>query len=304
MPQIEYIFCEGSADSLDRKVLEKVLEGLSPDTKTPKIVPAGGKGNLPNFMQGYLSRGGVGSNDINTAIGFRDRDFDAPVPNVPQLSSSRNPKIKLSYRATIENYLLSYDSLFRFIQEDREKYRMIGINSLDDARNVFEEEARSLKYYTASRHTLGVLRQAVNMNTTWTKGSGVLPNVLDRADCLQETIQLVENVKNTAQSLTNDAKTIVGATETTSVITNNYIEQIYDHFIARFNDNFIENQEYLIWYNGKDIQEAIKKRMPFRLQGFSFKNYYQYVLDSEQFNIQNFPDLIQLRNILNGTSSL
>lgn len=304
MPQIEYIFCEGSADSLDMKVLEKVLEGLSPDTKTPKIVPAGGKGNLPNFLQGYLSRGGVGSNDINTAIGFRDRDFDAPVPIEPQLSSSRNPRIKLSYRATIENYLLSYDSLFRFIQEDRDKYRMIGINNLDDARNVFEEEARNLKYYTASRHTLGVLRQAISMDTTWTQGSGELPNALDRADCLQKTIQLVENVKNKAQSLTNHAKTIVGVTETVSMITNAYIEQIYEHFIDRFNDTFIENQEYLIWYNGKDIQKAIKNRMPFRLQGFSFKKYYQYVLDSEHFNIQNFPDLIELRNILNGTSSL
>lgn len=295
MTVIKYIFCEGGASSLDRKLLEKIIHELSSYPVAPKIEPSGGKGNLPNFMQGYLRRVGVGNPNEQNAIGFRDRDFDAPVPLAPSLVESRSSLIKLSYRATIENYLISSENLFTYAEMNSLD---IGIKSIDDAKSILIEEAKKLKCYCAIRHALGMLRQPINLRTTWTKGSGNLPESLDEEECIKSALDLVHEMKTKVTSLTPEANVQIGESiENVLELTDYRFRQVYNSFIEKFDDTFFENQEFLIWYNCKDLQKSISTRTEFSNNQFSFSKYYEYAL--KNFEFRKYPDLVELFELLN-----
>ncbi len=70
MGRIKYLFCEGNAGSLDIQLLDKVLKELPSFPEVPVIVPAGGKGNIPNFMNGYLERKGVRKRESAIGLGL------------------------------------------------------------------------------------------------------------------------------------------------------------------------------------------------------------------------------------------
>ncbi len=294
MGEIKFIFCEGGAESYDRKVLEKILRELPSYPIVPLIIPAGGKTNLPNFMLGFLHRGsGLQKKNNENAIGFRDRDFDAPVPETPQLVIGNNPKIYFSHRATIENYLLSPETLFRFVQE---KEIAIGISSIEDAGMVFQEEAEKLKYYSAARHSLGAVRQRINLGTTWTEGSGILPESLSQEDCLREAFRIVENVQNMATSMPGGARALIGVSNEDDILTSGRFEQVFNFFCGKFDEQFFGSKQFMVWFHAKDLQKAISQREEFLACQFSFKNYYKFVL--QNFDYGQFPDLVQFRLIL------
>ena len=68
------LYCEGKRGSHDFDILEKVIEGHLNIT----IKPIGGKYGA-NAIMDYQEKNGNARSDFYLL--FRDRDFDAPVPN-------------------------------------------------------------------------------------------------------------------------------------------------------------------------------------------------------------------------------
>lgn len=274
MGKFRFIFCEGNRNSWDIEVIEKIIN--STQLIDIEVVPVGGKGSLANFRNGYVKGNRLVRDDVQS-MGFRDRDFDFPVPERPQLINSGN-NIYASYRTTIENYLLDPRQLFQFIQEKVlfDKLRE-GTRSLEGVQSAFREAAFELKYYTAARCALGEVRKPIRLDTTWRRGSGDLPGDLTREHCLNEAIQLVQAAAGEASSYTSET-----------------LIESFERFLEHFNDDFFQNDNYLIWFNAKDLETLLKQKL--FITDFSFKGYYKYSLD--QFHLEQFPDLVELRNIL------
>ena len=73
------IFCEGKQNSLDYKLLSRVVE----DRQDTTIIPAGSKFTVSIFAQGYFFPNETQSQRY---IIFRDRDFDSkPTTNASLL---------------------------------------------------------------------------------------------------------------------------------------------------------------------------------------------------------------------------
>ncbi len=278
MGRIKFLFCEGNAGSFDSQLLEKVLKELPSFPEVPVIVPAGGKGNIPNFMNGYLDRKGVRKISERSAIGFRDRDFDAPVPETCKLTASRNPDIYLSYFPSVENYLFSPETFFLFLQE-RNLTEAVAIRSISETKDFFEQTARSLKFYSATRYALGELRDPkIGWRTSWLKEDGKLPTSLSQEHCLSK-----------ATALIRQSKTKVDAALET-------FEEKYNAALQLFDDAFFETADYLAWIHGKDFAEAIRTKPQISGSNFSLDNYCSFALN--HFNFRNFPDLVQLYDLL------
>lgn len=67
------LFCEGDANSLDRLLLNRLLEDKPPHVT---IVPGGGKHQLRAFARGRLAA----ENSSVAYLVFRDRDLDEQPP--------------------------------------------------------------------------------------------------------------------------------------------------------------------------------------------------------------------------------
>lgn len=274
MGKFRFIFCEGNRDSWDKEVLEKII--ASTQLIDIEVVPVGGKGSLANFREGYVKGNRLVKEDVQS-LGFRDRDFDFPVPESPQLIKAGN-NIYASYRTTIENYLLDPRQLFQFIQEKKHLDKLKeDSRSLEGIQTIFQETAFELKYYAAVRCALGEVRKPVRLDTTWRSRSGDLPDDLSREHCLNEAIQLVQDAAGQASSYTKET-----------------IIESFERFLERFDEEFFQNDSYLIWFNAKDLETRLKQKL--FITDFSFKGYYKYAL--EQFQFEQFPDLMELRNIL------
>lgn len=274
MGKFRFIFCEGNRNSWDKEVLEKIIENTQ--LIDIEVVPVGGKGSLANFRDGYVKGNRLVKDDVES-LGFRDRDFDFPVPERPQLIKAGN-NIYASYRTTIENYLLDPNKLFQYLQEKRYVGRLKEHLRLPErVQTVFKDTAVELKYYTAARCALGEVRKAIRLNTTWRSGSGDLPNNLSREHCLNEAIQLVQAAAGQAGGYTREA-----------------IAESYERFLERFDDEFFQNDSYLIWFSAKDLEALLKPKL-FETD-FSFKGYYAHSINHFQYD--QFPDLVELKNIL------
>ncbi|MCO6478260.1 MAG: DUF4435 domain-containing protein [Phaeodactylibacter sp.] len=267
MGRFRFIFCEGNRDSWDKEVLEKII--ASTQLIDIEVVPVGGKGSLANFRDGYVKGNRLVKEDVQS-LGFRDRDFDFPVPEKPQLIKAGN-NIYASYRTTIENYLLNPKQLFQFIQEKEHLDKLKeSSRSLEGVKTIFRETALELKYYAAARCALGEVRKSIRLDTTWRSRSGDLPDDLSREHCLNEAIQLVQYAASQASSYTIEA-----------------ITKSFERFLERFDEEFFQNESYLIWFNAKDLQTLLKPKL--FVTDFSFKGYYKYSL--EHFQYTQFPDL-------------
>lgn len=274
MSKFRFIFCEGNRDSWDKEVLEKIIE--STQLIDIEVVPVGGKGSLANFRDGYVKGNRLVRDDVES-LGFRDRDFDFPVPERPQLIKAGN-YIYASYRTTIENYVLDPEKLFRYLEEKKYLDKLKKhIRSLEDVQTAFRDTALQLKYYAAARCALGEVRKAIRLDTTWRSGSGDLPDELSRGHCLNEAIRLVQAAANQADSYTQET-----------------ITKSYEQFLERFDDEFFQNNSYLIWFNAKDLEALLKPKL-FQTD-FSFKAYYTNSIS--RFEYDQFPDLVELRDIL------
>ncbi len=55
----------------------------------------------------------------------------------------------------------------------------------------------------------------------------------------------------------------------------------------------MNNLEFLVYFQGKDLATSFQRLMP---NNFSIKEYYKYV--KKNFDYKKFPDLIELRNLI------
>jgi hypothetical protein len=274
MSKATYVFCEGGGNSHDGKILGKLFDEL---TFKPVLIPSGGKRGMAAFVQGYFSGAKVVSSD--TKLAFRDRDFDFPVPDMPSLIETEKIWMFAGFRTSIENYLLDSKIFFDFL--DQNHIRDTGIENPENAKLLFDEVALELKYYSAARHSLGKIRARMDFDTTWTHGSGDLPKSLAEAYCINKSLQLIEPIRLKSVNLTEEV-----------------FQTHFAVFLEKFNDVFFENADYLIWFSGKDIMEAIHRRLG--RQKFSPKLYYNFA--HKQFDFRKFPDLTELFDKLNNLS--
>lgn len=261
------IYCEGKSGSFDYDILEKVLGDLGPGIE---IKPVGGKREAKSIM-GYIE-----NPDSDFAVAkadayllFRDRDFDAPVPD--HVGLTQKDYVFFSYRTTIENYLLNPQGLYDF---DREKGTRL-FASVFDAENLMKDAAYDIKDYQSVRHALGVLRKGASFGTRWTEKDGVLPARLGLDDCIDEANRLILEAK-IKTDLWNEAE----------------LRQEVERFLVKFDDDFFNRQDYLVWFQGKDLAKSICNR----LNNFEMKSYYKFA--KLRFDYRAFADLVELRTIV------
>lgn len=270
MSKIVKIYCEGKRGSHDYDILEKIIENLN--NSQIIIEPLGsvrGAGAIIQYKESLTVKS-------DFKLFFRDRDFDKEIPSSPILESDTEKKyLFYSYRNTIENYLFNENSLLPFINENNLNNNY-GIRSIEDTKNKLIEAANNIKYYQAVRHTMGKMRtEKTNFGTKWTEKSGILPDRLDENYCKEKALEMIKIAK---------AHTDLWSEEE--------FEIIFESFMERFNKEFMDNMDFLVYFQGKDLATSFSKLLP----NFPMKKYYQYA--KRHFDYTIFPDLIQLRGII------
>jgi hypothetical protein len=266
MSDILTIYCEGKRGSHDFDILEKVMDGLN-----CAITPLGGKRGTNAIIE-FNEKGKTVHSDFYCM--FRDRDFDFPIPYIEELTFDGN-KTYCSYRTTIENYLFDIKLFFAFLEEKKLK-EIYHIHSEDETIKLFIETAKSIKYYQSVRHTLGKIRFGNSFETTWTKGSGYLPEKLDLDTCKNEGAKLVYDAKYKAQLYWQHIR---------------YCKEL-NNFVSLFDDTFFTELKFLIYFQGKDFAKALTNK----IAGFPLKQYYSFV--KEKFDYKKYKDLVELRQIV------
>ncbi len=261
------LYCEGKEGSHDYDILSKTIEGLG-----IKPIPIGsirGAGAIIEFLERGVER-------ATFKMLFRDRDFDKAIPNTPILEQDPERKYcYFSYRNTIENYLFDEHTLFNFVSEKKEQEKY-AIQSVADAKGKLIEAAENIKHYQAVRHTMGYLRTGeTNFGTKWTKNSGDLPESLDENYCKQKALEKIMQAKNL-----------------TEVWNIEDFEKVYANFLPQFNNDFMNEMQFLVYFQGKDFASSLKKTLP----NFPIESYYKFA--KKHFDYTKFTDLVELRNLL------
>ncbi len=274
------LFCEGKETSLDYLVFNKLLTQQSLANIT--LIPLNGVGSSTAFVDGYIRRGGVLK--IDRAYFIRDRDFDFPIPVQPGIIEvkrngglANNVSIYSSYRTTLENYLINARILHEFLSDQTPI-------SQCDVQKLIENAARSILDYSIVRHALGKLRKSISLNTTWVpQGSGTLPDLT--------TLGSLDACRAKAHELINTYQREVAPLNIAN------FDQYLDSFQAQFSPSgFIQNDDYLVYFHGKDLQKAITKQVNDINIQLSWPIYYKFAIDRIDF--YRFEDYQQLMNIL------
>ena len=279
------IFCEGKQSSLDYELLSRLVEDISSDRCT--IIPAGSKFTFSIFAQGYFFPDEVVSQRY---IVFRDRDFDVQPTSTIQLlqlgNRLGNRTIALTYRSCIENYLLDPDLIHTYWTEkyierlDNPTSRWAHGNSpgVEAISMWIESCAKNLQFYQAVRWALGdLLRMSTareQLKTTWTGGSGKLPELLDLQNCQNQALELINQFRQAVNSVTP---------ETFEASLNSY-QQLFTQ------EDFWTQKQYLIWFHGKDLKKEMQRQQPNYISLSSFFDWAVTKLDLTQH-----PDLMELR---------
>ncbi len=141
-----------------------------------------------------------------------------------------------------------------------------------------ETSARHIQPYQAVRWALGDLLRISTareqLKTTWTGGSGRLPKSLDLQDCRNQALKLIKQFRQAVKAVTP---------EEFETSLNSYQQQ----FTQR---NFWTQQQYLIWFHGKDLQREMQRQKP---DYISLSSFFDWAID--QFDINQYPDLMELR---------
>jgi hypothetical protein len=257
MSKVIKVYCEGKAGSPDFDLLSKVVDGLN-----VLIIPIGGKTGAKSAIQ--VREEGLSKSDFK--LFFRDRDFDAPVPDTASLQNDGS-YVYYSYRTTIENYLLEYQTI--------EAYSQGKSWFTADLEANYIAAAKEIKFFQATRHTLGKLRVPTDFGTNIASKSGNLPEDLSESFCRNAGFELINESVQKIKSWTKEG-----------------YDEVYDEFLAVFNDEFFNSKKFLTYFQGKDFMKSLCQKLP----GFSPKQYYQYA--KSKFNYRDFNDFVELRKIL------
>ncbi|MDM8557751.1 hypothetical protein [Candidatus Parabeggiatoa sp. HSG14] len=275
MNKIIRIYCEGKAGSHDYDILRKVFPDPTEWSAYIEIEPIGSIRGAGAIIQ-YKEEKENNADKPHFKLLFRDRDFDKPVPDRPILEQDEDRKYcYYSYRNTIENYLFDTSHFYSFLKENKlnEKY---SINNENEVKQKFIEAAEKIKYYQAVRHTMGKMRTGeTEFGTKLTNKSGKLPEHLDENYCKQEALKKINQAKSFTDSWTETG-----------------FNEIYLNFVNKFDANFMNNLDFLIYFQGKDFASSLQ----LLLQGFPIKKYYKYA--KKHFDYNKFSDLIELRNLI------
>ena len=297
------IFCEGT---LDKDLINQLLGNLSNQIT---IVPTGGKFNFSNFVPGYLYTNRNVENNKNkhekkentqNYIIFRDRDFDIePTSEIKLLQIDKlRSRAFLSHRTCIENYLLNPELIHEYWSTQyannlenpisNNKWGHKDSPGVDIITKWIEDAARILQDYQAVRWALGNLCQLTasrkQLKTRWIKGT--IPNSLTLSDCEERAESLIKDFTNTVQEVTIDK------------FKNNLHKylQLFDQ------EEFWIQKQYLIWFDGKDIQKAMDKvskdkKLPYRSYNRSYismDHFSKWAIN--HIDINQYDDLIELKN--------
>jgi hypothetical protein len=283
MSKIVKLYCEGKKDSLDYAILEKLIPSNS-----IQIVPIGSKNSansIIHFLE-FAKEGEIDNNIVDKAnyyFFFRDRDFDKDLKDYPTsrlftIPENNNGEIigQICYgeKTTIENYFFYPELFYEYIKDKKEGIRN-KITSIDDVKEKFITAAQKLKYYQATRYALSKTpNSTIRLGNTWLDNSGKLPNNLTEQECQKTVKNLIENKKAKVDNWTYDD-----------------FQTQYTHFLNVFNEpNFFEEEKFLVWFQGKDFEASLRKELG------DFGGYYRFA--KKHFDYKKFPDLIELRRLL------
>lgn len=276
------IFCEGDRNSLDQLLLRRILQQY-PIANRPQIVPAGGKFTFTQFAQGYFFPNKLSQQKY---LVFRDRDFDAIPTTDPKLIQLG--RMYLTHRACIENYLLDAELIHSYWQEKyaeklenpTSKWGHGDSPGIEEIATWISESAGSLIDYQAVRWALGDLLRNTGarsqLKTTWTGGSGQLPPSLTLADCETEAKNLINQFRQAVDAVTLDSFQAS-------------LTQYQQQFAQA---KFWQQQEYLIWFHGKDIQKAMQNQ---RQNYISLKSFMEKWA-IPRLDIAQYPDFLELKD--------
>jgi hypothetical protein len=268
MSKIIKVYCEGKSGSYDYDILEKVIKDL------PVLIdPLGsvrGAGAIIQFKESSNAE----KSDFK--VFFRDRDFDKAIPDFPTLEQDEEIKYcYFSYHNTIENYLFNVTLFYKFVQAKQiaKKYQ---INNENEAKQKLVDAANKIRAYQAVRHTMGKMRtDKTNFGTKLTDESGILPDNLEIEYCREKALEKIKYSKSQTDDWTE-----AGFDETLQA------------FLAKFDDDFMNRLDFLVWFQGKDFASSLKTILP----EFPLKSYYKYA--KEYFDYTLYPDLVQLRKLI------
>jgi hypothetical protein len=281
------IFCEGDKNSLDYRLLMRIVENIS--SELPTIVSAGSKFGFSYFIQGYFNE-----NDLTNKkyLVFRDRDFDEEPPESVQLIEKANKNGKafayMTHRACVENYLLDAELIHQYweakAQEKEEnpnsKWGHKNSPGIEPIANWIETSAKELIEYQAVRWALGDLVRLSaareQLKTTWTGGSGNLPSSLTLPDCETEAKELIDQF-----------------TQAVAQVTQAKFKESLERYRAKFRQpEFEGKKDYLIWFQGKDLIKMMhrEKQSWISLKGEDFLKW-----TIEHTDIEKHDDLKELR---------
>ncbi|MBD2137288.1 hypothetical protein H6F32_06740 [Anabaena sp. FACHB-1237] len=117
--------------------------------------------------------------------------------------------------------------------------------------------------------------------TQWTKDT--IPNSLSLSDCKSQALSLINDFKNAVAEVTIDK-----------------FEETLEQYLQLFHQQeFWQQKQYLVWFNGKDIYKAMHKISEDKKR--PYKSYISMDQFSEKWAINNidiyqYPDLIELQN--------
>ncbi|MBE9198738.1 MULTISPECIES: hypothetical protein [unclassified Nodularia (in: cyanobacteria)] len=142
-----------------------------------------------------------------------------------------------------------------------------------------ETSAKKLQDYQAVRWALADLLQMsaarVQLKTTWTGGSGILPASQTLEDCQTQAMRMIMQFRQAVETVTPES-----------------FETSLAKYQNQFNQaEFWQNKQYLIWFNGKDIQKMMQKEEP-RYISLN-KGFFPWAIT--QLDISQHSDLMELR---------
>ena len=275
------IYCEGNKDSFDKQILDLILDDII--GTRPLIEPLGGKkgvGSLIQFDSAKLTK-------PSFYYFFRDRDFDIKIGNNEELiihdkkDNQQNliGQFCFSYRTTIENYLFYPKTLYEFLQKEK-LLDQNNIKNEEDVEKVMIDAAKDIESYQAVRHTLGALRENLDLGTSFlgkNKGSGDLPDDLNLEYCKNQALKKIEEIKKEIEKWSD-------------------FELKLEEFLSVFNQkDFYKDMQFLIWFQGKDFASSLRKKL-INFSIANLENYYNFSI--KHFDYSKFPDLVQLRTII------
>lgn len=279
------IIVEGKTD---RRLLDKVAP---PDCL---IQDGAGKGAMRSFMEGFSYHEVMSRADFKkTTLGFRDRDFDFPMPAKAQLEqSSRKPvqavgefDIFVSHRRTLENYLIlpaTYATYFQSLSARSQQ----ELPSPSAYIALLEEAAESIRAYQAIRAALGEVRRANAIGTSLLDArgehlrSGNLPDVMHPDACLEGGLLVLARYAERAR-ITADQQVLT---------------RVFESYLDHFDAAFMKVAAYLEWFQGKDLKAGFNRIWNKEHRPFPWNSFETFAIDN--FDHTQFPDLVEFRLIL------